>query len=204
MRLTTVAIIFMTLFVVSNAYAEARREGGGDVQNKMKLQMRQLMQDRDAERAKSKKLESDIVKLREKLEAKEKKVKKLKPKLDKTAERGHELAERLQDSFDKLRDSYEKSHELQSNLNITTVERDEARGELQHCMVMNVKLYEAGIEVVKLYEKEATLKVEPVFQLKAVEIENLVQDYRFKMEDFTLKNKPKKTQEAAVGSTATP
>ena len=195
----------LMLFLSTTMHAESRaRADGGDAAQKLKLMLRQISQERDMAKAQNYKLEAEIEKIKKELKTKTKKLNSTKLKLTKTSEQGRQLAERLKEGYKKLRESYEQNRELQGKLQLTTADRDETKSELGHCMKMNVQLYDAGIEAVKLYEKEASLKVEPVFQLKQVEIENKVQDYRFKMEDLTLQKASTNNHEKVVGATKAP
>ena len=65
--------------------------------------------------------------------------------------------------------------------------------EFQVCATNNVKLYHASLEMLDLYQKkgvaDALQQDEPFIQLKRVQLENLVQDYKFKVEDLRVENK---------------
>ncbi len=186
-KIATITAVIV-LAVMSPAHAELRdhNSGGGDAAIKLKLLMRQIAAERDVARAQNKKLEADTAKLKKDLKKNKDKLKSTRARLDKTTKQGKKLAKKLLETYDKLKEIYTQKRELQVSLNTTTADRDKTKGELSHCMGMNIKLYEAGVEVLKLYEKEASLKVEPVFGLTGVDIENTVQEYRFRMEDLTL------------------
>jgi hypothetical protein len=57
--------------------------------------------------------------------------------------------------------------------------------ELQNCESKNIKLYEAAEEVLNAYEHntlfDSLLESEPVFQIKSVELESIVQEYEDKL-----------------------
>jgi chromosome segregation ATPase len=55
------------------------------------------------------------------------------------------------------------------------------------CQEKNAKLHEFGLQLVKIYDKpgtyEAILRTEPFSQIKRVELENILQDYRDKLDE---------------------
>ena len=57
--------------------------------------------------------------------------------------------------------------------------------ELQNCEGKNIKLYEAAEEVLNAYEHntlfDSLLESEPIFQIKSVELESIVQEYEDKL-----------------------
>lgn len=71
-----------------------------------------------------------------------------------------------------------------AELELTIVERDNTI--LEHDE-KNLKMYEANLELMDLYENKSSLdsilQGEGVTGLKQVEIENILQEYRFKLED---------------------
>ncbi len=56
---------------------------------------------------------------------------------------------------------------------------------MQSCESKNIKLYEAGKEVLNSYENknvlDSVLKDEPIFGFKSVEMESIVQEYEDKL-----------------------
>jgi len=78
----------------------------------------------------------------------------------------------------KLRESEQKA--LALNLS----QKDQGLG---LCEAKNTRLYGFGMELVKLYERpstyEAILRTEPFTQVKRVELENIFQDYRDKLDE---------------------
>lgn len=78
-----------------------------------------------------------------------------------------------------------KTNESQrKEISKSLVQRDTS---LAACTVKNEKLHAFGLELVKIYEKpslyEAILRTEPFAQIKRVELENILQGYRDKLDD---------------------
>lgn len=184
------AIIILMAGSTMLAHAETRGRGGDDALYNMKQMLRQLSQERDALKAEKLKLDEENRKIKKDLEIKDKELTTHKDKLDKSGERGKLLSQRLEESFETIRQLRDKQRELEQNLQLTTVSRDTTSADLRHCMAMNIKLFDAGLEVLKLYEDEASGKAGIFLQLKTVDVENTVQDYRVKMEDLTIQSKP--------------
>lgn len=78
-----------------------------------------------------------------------------------------------------------KANEAQrKELNKSLVQRDQS---LVTCNEKNAKLHDFGLQLVKVYDKpgtyEAVLRTEPFTQIKRVELENILQDYRDKLDE---------------------
>jgi chromosome segregation ATPase len=194
------AIIILMAGSTMLAHAETRGRGGDDATYNMKQMIRQLSQERDALKAEKLRLDEENRKIKKDLENKGKELAMHKDKLDKSGERGKLLSQRLEESHEAIRQLRDKQRELEQNLQLTTVSRDTASADLRHCMAMNIKLFDAGLEVLKLYEDEASGKVGIFLQLKTVDVENTVQDYRVKMEDLTIQSKPESTPPATTAT----
>lgn len=100
--------------------------------------------------------------------------------LDKTSKSLTELTAQHQAT---LRDL--KANETQrKDLNKSLVQRDQS---LASCSEKNAKLHDFGLQLVKVYEKPSTyetvLRTEPFTQIKRVELENILQDYRDKLDE---------------------
>ena len=189
--------LLWSLFFVQTVQAEVRGRNEGNAANQIKAMISQLTAQRDAALAENKKLQAKLAELEKDMQKKEKTLSKTKNILDKSKQRGEKLTEKLKDSYERLKETFAKNKQLTVSLSDMTIDRDKTKSEFRHCLDMNLRLYDAGIEVLTKYEEEASKDVNPIFQIKSVEIENTVQDYRYKMEDFTLK------QETASNKTTT-
>lgn len=180
-------VIPMLIILSQTVFAAESRGGAADqVLHKAKIMMRQIAQERDAALARNKKLEAEIEDLKSEIRRKDQRLAKTKSRLGKVADQGMQLSERLEESYDKMRELAQRHRELEAKYQNTVAQKENLNAEYKHCINMNLKLYQAGTEVLELYKKEASEDINPVLQLEAVEIENAVQDYRFKMDDLTL------------------
>jgi chromosome segregation ATPase len=78
-----------------------------------------------------------------------------------------------------------KTNEAQrKEISKSLVQRD---GSLAACTAKNAKLHDFGLQLVKVYDKpstyEAVMRTEPFAQTKRVELENILQDYRDKLDE---------------------
>lgn len=66
---------------------------------------------------------------------------------------------------------------------------------IEQCEAKNAKLYQYGQDLVKIYDRPSTyeqvMRTEPFFQLKRVELENILQDYQDKLDEQKYVNVPK-------------
>lgn len=99
-------------------------------------------------------------------------------KLDQTHAKLLEVIEK----YNALNKSKNELSALHVNLENTQKQTDT---NLQGCEAKNIKLYEAGKEVLNTYENngvmDTLLKAEPVLQFKSVEMESIVQEYEDKL-----------------------
>lgn len=78
-----------------------------------------------------------------------------------------------------------KSNEAQrKDLSRSLTQRDQW---IAVCSEKNTRLHEFGLQLVRIYDKpstyEAVMRTEPFFQIKRVELENILQDYRDKLDE---------------------
>ncbi|NOT67540.1 MAG: hypothetical protein HOP04_04285 [Methylophilaceae bacterium] len=101
------------------------------------------------------------------------------------------LLESAQKSLSELTLQYQNA---QRDLKVNEGERGKLVGNLAQkentlaaCVGKNTKLYGFGLELVKMYENpgafDAVLRKEPFTQIKRVELENIFQDYRDKLDE---------------------
>jgi chromosome segregation ATPase len=107
------------------------------------------------------------------------------------------LLENTQKSLDELKTQHQQAladikfndnqrKTLSTNLAQTTKSVNE-------CEAKNAKLHQFGSELIQIYDKpanyEATMRKEQFFQLKRVELENILQGYQDKLDDVRFENK---------------
>ncbi|HEY3300735.1 MAG TPA: hypothetical protein VGJ90_08175 [Methylophilaceae bacterium] len=108
------------------------------------------------------------------------KLQKTEAQLESTKQNLAELAEKYQVAQNDL-----KVGEGQRKEQLATIQQKSARIEL--CEQKNTKLYGFGLDLIKTFEKpseyEIALRTEKFTQLKRVQLENTMQDYRDKLEE---------------------
>jgi len=93
-----------------------------------------------------------------------------------------------------LADMTENYRQAQADLKVNDAQRKtqlstfaQTSKSLQNCEAKNDKLYHYGLDLIKVYDKpsnyEAAIRTEKFTQIKRVELENILQDYRDKLEE---------------------
>jgi DNA repair exonuclease SbcCD ATPase subunit len=196
-----VALLAILAPTMSNAET-ARRDGGADNAALLRAQgqVREMAAQRDAlttelekfkEESKKKLDEKDakIAALNKRIEAAQASADKSDAAADKTREVNQAMRDRILDAQDKMQKLVAKYKELVAALRViederTTLQQTVARknADLDACSKDNVTLYQTSLDLIERYENkgvwDAMLEREPVTQLKRVELENVVQDYR--------------------------
>jgi hypothetical protein len=151
--------------------------------------LRQMSQERDALQAENAKLKSELEELNRKLGNQKKSSESA---LAKSREGNVALSENLQKTAQHLRQTEAEKTQLQA----TVVDQAQL---IESCETNNVKLLQINRELLVDYEKkgfmDAMLQREPLTQLKRVEIENIVQEYRDRIDRSEFR---KKTAEATT------
>lgn len=200
-----IVLMFVLLTVTSTVYAEAaKRSGGSDAAAaRAQMMLRQITAERDAFRAEAEKMEAEVEKRDKKIETLKRKVASIEKRvghsgdvIDKYKENSEMMRDRILDARDKMQKLVDKYRELVTALKIVEGERaelvktvDEKQQLNQQCAGDNVKLYETNLELIDLYKDksawDAFVQAEPFTQLKRVEIENIAQQYRIKVNDLS-------------------
>lgn len=126
----------------------------------------------------------------------------LQGRLERTEERLREAVDAYRNTSRELRQAQLDGTDLDSRL-------AETRAALDDSERKNLALYQANVELLKLYKKkgplDALFQKEPVTGLKQVQIENIVQEYQFQLEDsLTDANRTRLDSTAADESASTP
>lgn len=182
---------------VSAAVSAAPREAGKDSGAVLKLQgmVKSLTAERDAAKAETAKL-SEQLKQFEQLKkdhavavaAKEQ----LGSELSAQRHAAGEVRERLEKSNARLQEAFEKNREanqaktdLAGQLAALKSKQQATEQQLSVCGDHNLKLYEAGKELLQRYQNKGALsgllEQEALLQFNSVEMENLVQEYEDKL-----------------------
>ena len=199
-----VAMVFVSSFLlwVGNAAAEvaARDNGNQAALAKAQYMLREISMEKEALQAENQQLKDEIEKRDKKIEAQNKKIARANKSLDNTQEMVGKYQEavaaqkermvEMRDKFQKLVDKYK---ELVSALRLVENERANLQRKtqvglrtLQDCASNNQSLYQANMDILKQYENkgvwDAVMQKEPVTQLKRVEIENFIEDMKYRIE----------------------
>lgn len=207
MRLTIIMVLGLLMFTCGMAGAEevAKRAGGGANQEALmraQTAARDAAMQRDAlqeELEKSKKetaerdkqQKKDVMQFKERIAQLEKEIAKSDQQNARSQETGNALRDRIKDQQEKLQKVVDKYKELVETLRQVETDRTRLQAtaktqetQLDICTNDNIKLYELGLELADLYENKgmwaALVEREPVTQLKRVELENRVQEYRYR------------------------
>jgi seryl-tRNA synthetase len=188
-------------------HAQAVRSGGDNA--RAMQQMQQLASERTA-------LQADNAKLKEQLEELKKKLDKTTTEhgamaaraktLEAEASRGTESSKQLTESLEKSRAQMQEliTHfrETAQNLKTVEAERSDLRGQLdtrtrefKTCVDHNVDLYEINRETLGRLEKRGfwsgVRSAEPFTQLSRARLENLIDDYRYRIDELRIERQKK-------------
>lgn len=97
-----------------------------------------------------------------------------------TRSRFGDLSRLQQETAQKVLELESEKHALETGLR-------ERENDVSTCTTKNANLYSYGLDLIKLFDKpsayERALRTEPFTKLKRVELENIFQDYRDKLDD---------------------
>ena len=188
--------------------------GGGDAAAMTKLQamLQQVTGERDAlqgelEKAQGERTKNDekhkkeIALLTKKIEGLENTSDRSQDALTRTNEanttlrdRNKEQQERMQKLVDKYKELVENLRLVEGDKSVAQTKVAEQERRLGDCSVKNTKLYEVNLELLDRYENkgvwDALLQREPVTQLKRVEIEGVVEEYKYKISQQRVQVQP--------------
>jgi chromosome segregation ATPase len=205
MRIRTLQNTLAAALVVATSIAHAettRRDAGADSAALLRAQgqVRELAAQRDALQAELDQTKKEMTdkeaahkkqtaELKESLSDAENRLSQAQNQNTRAQEGNDALRDRIKDQHEKMQKLVDKYKELVGMLRTLESERSELhttssaqQRQLETCAKDNVKLYDAGMELLERYANkgvwDALIEKEPVTQLKRVEMENLVQDYR--------------------------
>ena len=198
MRILIVIILSVCMFTA--VFASSPRDGGG-ANSQAQALIQQLGMERtrlNAENAKLKKqikdLENQLEEINSDKQTAEAQLNKTQQQLSSKTQFSDDVVNRLKDAKSKMEELIGKFRETISNLR--QVENENAlraqeitrlEQELNTCATSNVELSKLGMEVLDNYENKGFWdragQKEPFTQLKRVQIENIVDDYTYLIED---------------------
>lgn len=204
--------LLLSLVPLPPSHAQSTRGGGGSREQealaKAQFLMRQLSAEKAELQARNAQLDGEIEGLKGEVEGLESKLERTRQTLERYKETDGQLRDLLRKSQERTRDLIEKYNakleeaatlirQLQTDkaeLETVSAERQQA---IKLCEQKNAELYEANVDLLERYNDkdfwDALKQQEPFTGLGAVEIENLVEDYRYKLEDLRFDRERLKT-----------
>jgi seryl-tRNA synthetase len=194
-------------------YAQAVRSGGDNA--RAVQQMQQLASERTALQADNAKLKAQVDELKAKLDkgsaenaALSARIKNLETESNRGTESNKQLTDSLEKSRAQMQDLITHFRETAQNLKAVEVERNDLHGqldlrvrELHTCVDHNVDLYEVNRETLDRLDKRgfwsALGNAEPFTQLARARLENLIDAYRYRIDELRVERQKKQTPAAA-------
>lgn len=175
----------LTFMLSTQAYAEVRRDSGSaQASKKAQYMIRQLHNEKQE-------LQTKLVELQGKFDQLSKQHKKTIVRLDKSSENNEKLVSRVKgtaDKFNELAGKYREAITILRKANMDNQYMVRAVQEREHwmssCTDRNNDLFQSNNDLLAKYGEAAGSNAEPFIGITMVEIENEVQDYRFKLEDL--------------------
>jgi hypothetical protein len=193
----SVLVSILMLCLAGNLSAESvRRDGGGsDADQRTQLMLRQLTQAKARLEADNGKLAAEVQSLKEKLASAEKELGHTNNNLDKTmasndklVARGREDNQKMLALMEKYRDSVQLLRMEKANVELLKLAVDERNSWIDKCKANNEALYKLNLELVDRYQNkglwQALTEAEPFTGISSVHLENIADDYRYKLEDL--------------------
>jgi len=183
--------------MTGNVFAAMQRgQGGGGQDNgsaRLQQMMRKLALERDRLRTEKAVMSKELDALNKDHKKLKSKQKKTKAKLTRAEKLNGKYKERVNLYGEKLRALIPRLRNTLITLGQAKTTINDQSNELLTCMNYNIKLFDAGTDMLGKYEEkgvwDALAQLEPLTQLKQVEIENVIEDYRYKMLDLQVLSK---------------
>jgi chromosome segregation ATPase len=192
------------------ASAQATRREGGDAAATARFQ--QQLKRLQAEKSELQTQNADLTRQLDETKARLKSLEATHKQNEESLARYEEALEaykqRLEESFERIRQGDAQLQELAGLQRETAATLQQARaagerlagdlaargGELRDCEGKNLKLYEANVEMGERFEKkgvwDSLLQAEPFTGIQQVEVENILEEYRFRVEDLRRTQSP--------------
>ncbi len=199
------SVLFLSFFLSFIVYAGATRDGGSSGADQAMKRMQYMMQELNTQKAAleqeiiqlkkdNKELEKDLKKAKKEISQNEATIDKYKGRvagLNNTVEKRDEKIDKREGQLRDVIAKYQDTVLVVQQLNGEKAELEETVAEkesiIQEQEVKNAILYKANIELMELYENknriDGLVQSEGFTGLKQVEIENILQEYKFKLQD---------------------
>lgn len=197
MQMTNLISFFvLLLMLVSTAGAEtARRDDGDNALRKAQYMLRQLSQEKADLQAENARVNDELQALQKRFDELQGKLDKAEHHLDKSRNTNEQLAGRIRRDNEKMAEVQKKY--LKSIQTLQASKRDnqllvsavEERNQwIEVCRGRNEEMYQANRELLDRYENkgvwEAARQREPLTGIPRVQLENEIQEFRFRLEDL--------------------
>lgn len=196
-----IVLACVVLLLMNPVHAAGKKDPAKEAQRRMQMQIKQIQDEKAA-------LEQEKAALNQELEALKKKTSEIESSVARanrskaTAEKEAdalkqtktELSEKIAQLEKQFQETEKTLRETQRSLQLETSQKQRleqnlgVRGkELGVCEAKNAKLYQYQVEMISRAQKRGSLDVllerEPLLQMKRVEIENLLEEYRDKIDN---------------------
>ncbi len=174
----------------------AQRDKGDAALQKLQATLKSITSERDAAKTESAKLTTELEQLKKDSAKAAAAAEAAKEQLntdlaaqkstnDETKDRLDKTTARLLEVIDKYKALNQSKNELSNELALLKQQHEATTQQLSTCTEHNVKLYEAGKDLLERYNTKGTiaglLQDEPLLQFNSVEMENILQDYEDKL-----------------------
>ena len=211
-----IMLMLSTLGMVGNVGAAADDKKERDAQRKLRLMMQNMEQEKAALASEKNSLSSQIESLNKQINdlknsasvsrKKGARVGELEQELLAVKEENLSLSTKLQTTQSNLEELTAKHRESLQSLQASIVQGDEYKTKFQKsasnvsrqsqlieiCEKKNMALYELNVDILERYKKKgvwsALFQAEPFTQIKKVEINNIIQEYKEKLDDQKMDN----------------
>jgi type I site-specific restriction endonuclease len=200
-------LLAITTCATAPVYAQAARSGGDNA--RALQQMQQLASERTALQADNAKLKDQVSDLQKKLDkatsdstAAAARAKNLQQESAQEVESKKQMTESLEKSRAQMQELVTHFRETAQNLKAVELERNELKGQLDvrnrdfaTCVDRNVGLYEINRETLDRLDKHGfwsgVRDAEPFTQLSRARLENLIDDYRYRIDELHVERQKK-------------
>ncbi len=205
---TILRLISLVLFVFINCHNVAMAapdKKGADANAKAAMAKLQAMVKeattaRDTLKTEKDKVTAELDQVKKDKESADSETERLNSELETQKSSNAAVSDKLEQTHAKLLEVIEKYNALNKSKNELTVLHTNTENtlkqtetHLQSCESKNIKLFEAGKEILASYENknvlDSVLKDEPIFKFKSVEMEGIVQEYEDKLRKESYQHK---------------
>ena len=192
-------VILLVLFTVFNinitviaAPAKAADANAKAAMAKLQAMVKEATTARDTIKAEKDKVSAELEQIKKDKDKVDSETVRLNSEIESQKSTNAAVNDKLEQTHNKLIEVIEKYNALNKSKNELTILHGNVENtlkqtetNLQSCEAKNLKLFEAGKEILSNYENknvlDAVLKYEPIFKFKSVEMEGIIQEYEDKL-----------------------